>query len=91
MGIYINPPEESKESFLKKNGQSIDPNKIIYDEVVTQGNLPVCLVHNVHFTAAAVAHNYDEFTYFLKDKSRPQEWYLVPKVKLTKDIIGLEI
>lgn len=75
MGCYINPVNQSKESFLKHNGVPIDPS--IYDWSDNE-NLPVCLVDNVMFTAAAVCYNKKEMSHFtMPGDHRQKLWFKV--------------
>ena len=84
MGYYVNPPQESKEAFLNREGIS-SPNLEWKD--VPQGTLPVVLVDNGYFTAAAVAYSQKEYEYFIdstKDK-RPKKVYQIGHPKCTKE------
>ena len=83
MGYYINPPGESKESFLDREGVAV-PNipRITWDSV-PKGFLPVVIVNNGRFMAAGIAYDkreLDEFT-DLEDL-RPREIFMVKIEKL---------
>jgi len=82
MGIYINPPECSKEEWLIENGIPVfDTPSIDYRE----GYLPVCLVGNRAFTAAAVCPDEREVDAFSDPSDeRPKQWFIVPIEKLTE-------
>lgn len=82
MGYYINPPVVSKETWLIENGVHISETEAhaVFDEGV---DLPVCLVDNCMFTAAAVAYDVREFEAFsMPDDDRPKYWFRVPREKL---------
>lgn len=80
MGCYINPENESKEAFLKRHGRSVTwPLKI------TDTHVPVCLVDNGLFTAAAVAWCESELQAFQRPgDNRPKQWYIVPRDEVRK-------
>ena len=82
MGYYINPHGVSKEAWLIENGVHISETEArsVFDE---GSDLPVCLVDNGIFTAAAVAYDTREFQAFtLPDDDRPKCWFRVPREKL---------
>ena len=81
MGIYINPPDCSKEEFLSKHGISADPKAIMelhnFKESIV---LPVIIVHNQFFSAAAVCYSRQEMEAFLDPKDfRPKKCHFVPR------------
>lgn len=83
MGFYVNPPNESKESFLKREGMAA-PNspKITWDSV-PKGYLPVVLLNNGFFTAAGIAYCEGELSEFTRlDDDRPREIFMVKVEKL---------
>lgn len=85
MGYYINPPDSSKEEFLKKHGRRIrsedarDWNFGFDGKPSTE--LPVCLVDNVAmgFTAAAIGFDAEETKRFLNPDGRPKFWFAVDR------------
>lgn len=79
MGYYINPPGESKETFLNNKGvKLIEPPT--FDKIASD-MLPVCLVDNGLFTAAGIAYSQKELATFADTNDpRPRQWYLV-KIK----------
>lgn len=84
MGIYINPPDKSKEEFLHEHGRPVgQPLRDLAHFDFTSGFLPVVWVHNGDFTAAAIAYNQQEVDRFLNSAMngdpRPMAWYLLPK------------
>ena len=86
MGYYINPPNETKEVFLQREGKII---KNIAWEDIPKGYLPVVIVDNGSFTAAGIAYSKREFIHFISsDDRRPKKIYLVEieKLKLVSDI-----
>ena len=78
MGCYVNPENESKEAFLAREGRRV----AVQDAAITEKELPVCLVNNGFFTAAAVAYSEDELEQFAYPDGRPKTWYMVPQEKL---------
>lgn len=82
MGAYINPQRESKEEFLEREGFRVASVKW---EDVQKGELPVCLVGNSGFTAAAIAYSERELEEFSNPlDTRPKKWYIVSKPLLHK-------
>lgn len=83
MGIYINPPHETKEQWLKDNAILLEEPPIWSE--VSRGRLPVCLVDNRAFTAAGIAYDARELDAFVNDgTTRPKKWFLVSIEDLVK-------
>ena len=81
MGYYINPPGQSKERWLEENGNPLPLNTKW--ENIPGGHLPVILVDNSVFTAAAIGYSKSEFEYFLDPEDRRlKKMYYVPIKKL---------
>ena len=82
MGYYINPPDQSKEDFLKEHGTPISRKEAL-DWDYTSNSLPVCLVDNGFFIAAAICYSKEETEAFstLSDP-RSKIFLSVPKEKL---------
>lgn len=77
MGFYVNPKNQSKESFLIGHGIEIPSRTMSWDEVPA-GSLPVVLVNNGHFTAAGIAYKPEELAEFTRsDDPRPRTIYIV--------------
>lgn len=69
MGIYVDPPNTDKETWLNEHGTPIEePEKPI----------AVCLVDNGHFKAAGIAYDEKELERFKRPDPRPKKWYWVP-------------
>lgn len=85
MGYYVNPPTESKESFLKREGIAAPYDQKLSWESVPEGFLPVVLLDNGPFTAAGIAYSKEELDAFtgLHD-NRPRQIYLVRITELLK-------
>lgn len=83
MGYYVNPLEETKEEWLFKHGKAITAAEA-REVFNTQPNyLPVVLVDNFMFTAAAIAYSPTELEEFIReDDIRPQKIYLVSREDL---------
>lgn len=82
-GFYINPSNESKESFLKREGVVIPDNPKITWDSVPEGSLPVVVVNNGRFTAAVIAsceRDLDDYTSPTDD--RPRQILMVKIEKL---------
>lgn len=89
MGVYLNPAQETKEVFLKREGEkvSLDFAAKEYNLIRGQGMMPVVLVNNPHFSAAAVAYKQDEMIVFADiNDHRPKQCYLVETEKLLKNL-----
>jgi hypothetical protein len=56
MGCYINPPTCTKEAYLEQHGTLVSVDTYCYFKFDGEA-LPVCLVDNGYFTAAAIAYN----------------------------------
>jgi hypothetical protein len=80
MGYYINPPDMTKEQWLKLHGDEVT---VGYVQRNTDANLvPVCLVDNGSHTAAGIAYDKRELEAFLYPDSRPKRWFMVAREKL---------
>lgn len=88
MGLYINPPEETKEQFLDREGRILQFPKYPPPEE----DVLVCLVDNGIFTAAGVVcdqRDWNDFSEYKKDK-RKKKWYLVNK-SLLPNVTGNDL
>lgn len=83
MGFYVNPGNESKETFLRREGIATPLSPKITWASVPKGFLPVALVDNGRFTAAAIAYSERELDAFtdLTD-TRPRQMFMVRIEKL---------
>jgi hypothetical protein len=90
MGVYINPTNgQSKEGWLASFCESVIPYaSISYSELRSKGLVPVCLVDNVIFSAAAVCFSEQETREFGMEDGRKKYWYLVP-LKSLKESAGI--
>lgn len=80
MGYYINPPNETKEEFLQREGTKFSP---IEWKNVPDDSLPVVLINNGFFTAAGIAYSKRELEAFIVPADRrPKSFYLVKIEKL---------
>ena len=82
MGYYINPPEGTKEDFLKTLGRTITLSEaeLLAVNVAEAHEAPVCLVNNGAFTAAGIMNCYSEYVAFSRpDDHRSKAWYAVDK------------
>ena len=75
MGAYVNPPDGKKGKWLDENADRLVKPPAKYDEV--PGSLPVCLVDNGPFTAAAICFDQGELDEFNSPGDRrPREWFM---------------
>ena len=82
MGCYVNPKLESKESWLKREGNKVS--QVSWDNL-PEGTLPVVVMNNRFFTAAGVAYSEDELKAFTDPSDhRHKEFYYVDVEKLAK-------
>jgi len=84
MGVYINPPGQSKEAWLEEHGLLLI-NPPVWPP--PQGFSFVCHVDNGPFSAAAVVYNEKEFMHFhqpnfTRPDFRRKKWYAVESGKL---------
>ena len=88
MGAYVNPPDMTGEEWLEKHGVLVecdlsDGKRPAFSEVAGDGVLPVILVDNGPFVAAAIAFSEPEYTEFTApDNPRPRKMYVVEVEKL---------
>jgi len=81
MGCYVNPRTETKEAFLLREGSMMQFAPTAAD--ITTDSVPVCLVNNGPFTAAAVAYSANELQAFTPGHDpRPKLWFKVPRTAL---------
>ena len=87
MGIYINPKTETKEAFLSRTSPMTREQALAFDGYKTSTHLPVVLVGNPAFTAAAVAFSKAEMKEFTRPEDpRPKIFFLVFKSLLDEDV-----
>lgn len=79
MGLYINPPDMTKEEFLARHGTRVSESEVREFQYGVRTQLPVCLVHNGAFTAAGIADIPSERAAFLHSDPRPKKWFLVDR------------
>jgi len=81
MGYYINTSNEPKEQWLDRMGFKISARdlKISGFDGLRNDELPVCLVDNGPFTAAAIAYCKEEFEEFMHPDGRRKQWFLVKR------------
>lgn len=93
MGYYINPKNQTKEDFLLNVG-TIVPAYVVRDykyPLKKGGSVPVVLVGNDGFTAAAVMTDTNEIARFMdRADDRPKVYFLVPIDELNVNV-GLPV
>lgn len=84
MGVYVNPPDRTKETWLKENGVVLPFVPTIWQrDFNPETHLPVVLVDNGAWTAALIVWCDSELKRVLEDQTgRPMIWYLVSLEKL---------
>ena len=80
MGYYIDPPDMSKEEFLRKHGTLMKEVPSEYD--FSGDSLPICLVDNGLFTAAGIMYSQRELDAFKHPDGRPKFWFEVSREDL---------
>lgn len=77
MGYYVNPKNETKETWLARHGTPINAEHALK----LDGDLaPVCLVDNAIFTAAAIGYSKEEAEAFSDPNDpRPKKWFAVSR------------
>lgn len=81
MGTYVNPTNETKESFLTREGEFF-PSAPIFEEI-PDNKLLVCLIDNGFFTAAGLLYSKNEYSAFTdRADKRNKMFFLVEKSKL---------
>lgn len=84
MGYYINPKQGTKEEWLAANATPISREEAAQFDFASD-QLPICLVDNFAFTAAAIAYCPQERDVFLYDRTgRPRRWFSAPKAALVE-------
>ena len=90
MGIYLNPENETKEQYLKREGTEFPMNiarKMGFIAFVQMGFVPVVWVDNGPFTAVGVTYCQAEFDTFLAPEDpRKRILYLVPIAVIEKEV-----
>ncbi len=83
MGRYINPLTMSKEEFLYTVGKPI-PRTFKWSEL-PEGYLPVVLVDNGNWSAAAICSDEADFQMCLEEEKRPIECFLLRVEDIVKE------
>jgi hypothetical protein len=89
MGYYINPKNETKESFLEREAVEITEEEF-NESVFTDQKYNVCLVDNGVFTAAIICFCEGELDYIQranKTDYRPKKFYRVNANKLEEFLV----
>lgn len=83
MGRYIDPVNETKEAWLEAHGVRVSPESAACHDFKSS-LVPVCLVYNPQFSAAAIADTREEVDRFLRHDGRPKQWFFVTKADLKR-------
>ena len=87
MGLYLNPLDESKETWLHKHGMLTTAKELTeeYDKLRSEGMIPVILVNNGAFTAAGIGFDQRETSDFCDPMDhRRKLFYKAPIAELMK-------
>ena len=85
MRHFIDPIGMTKEQWLDVHAKVLSHAPSWEKDFMPKESLPVCLVDNGAFTAAAIAYSERELEYFTNDPGgRPQRWYLASTENLIK-------
>lgn len=83
MGYYIQGPERGKGKYLEEEHQAMPCN--VHEAYLAVGHVslvPVCVVSNGGFEAAAVIHSDAEYEWFTDGRdARSKRWYIMNRVK----------
>ena len=83
MGYYIPGPTVGKGAYLEKeyDARPCSPSLALV-ALDHPALVPVCVVSNVDFEAAAVVYNDVEFAWFTDpEDARPKQWYVMDRTK----------
>lgn len=78
MGYYVNPEGMSKEHFLAQHGRKVSQETALEWRDFSK-ELPVCLVENAMFSAAAIGVDAHEIQRFAHPDGRRKQWFVVAR------------
>lgn len=80
MGAYVNPEDMSKEEWLEENATEF-PLPIPWDKIL-EGYMPIVLVQNQGFAAAAIGFSREEYSVFINpNDERPKRYFYCNKIE----------
>ena len=79
MGYYVNPPNETKEVFLYREGLEVP--KADWDKV-PKDSIPIILINNGMFTTAGICFSPKEYEELTVHDERPKKIFIIKKSKL---------
>lgn len=89
MSDYVNPPNESKEDFLKREALEISREEFLELSFSNLNEAGLCLVQNVRhynagFSACVVAYNKEDAEYFADNSTdkRSKRYFSIDRSKL---------
>ena len=87
MGMYLNPVNVCKETWLRENATEVSKNAILldYNNLMQNKEIPIILMNNGYFTAAGICYKESEATEFTREDGRPKKFYVVPVAKLKEE------
>ena len=94
MGIYLNPPGVSKETWLAAwaTEEVFEPPSAHKRQGELEIEVVVCLISNSAFSAAAVAYSREELQAFRSPLDRrPKRWFWVPAHALNLATCGVDV
>jgi hypothetical protein len=95
MGCYVNPKGETKEHWLLKKGITVtskEARDLLREELKNKdiSVLPVILVNNGPFTAAAIAYSEKELEEFLRPEDLRKKWIYIVALEDLKEVSPIE-
>lgn len=90
MGLYINPAGETKEDWLTKHARIINQKDAEIMMTKIEEEIPICLVKNQLFSAAAIIYDDREMREFTRtDDHRPKKYFAV-KIQDLEDVTDFQ-
>ncbi len=89
MGIYLNPEDKDKESWLQENATEVSEQaiKLDYNNLIKNKEIPIVLMNMDNFSAAGICHKKSEFDYFSQKITQLKRFYVVPLSKLKEELL----
>lgn len=92
MGCYINPENMMKETWLSMNSEMVSRDEVKkFDYIEDKERLPICLVSNPGFTAAAVLYSEHEREAFLDPLDNRFKVFYLCKIEDLKEVSPIHL
>ena len=89
MGIYINPPNISKEEFLAQHCVEISRQQAEDWDFFGSSLVLLCYIENSQFSALAIIYNPHEGLCFTSPDPRPMSYFMTERENITSDKSGV--